>query len=90
MTVSKGNQPERRTKRKKVRNPFRNLIRSMVALHTMRVGEGAIEPAESVEKEIELANGAVYQISVTRVKASQDKKKDAWDFPPKEKKAKAA
>lgn len=85
MTVSKGNQPERRTRRKKTRNPYRGTLKNMTALHTMRVGEGSIKPDEAVTKTIVLANGAEYEVSVRRTKASQDKTKGGWDFPPKAK-----
>lgn len=85
--VTRGNEKQKRERKKKFRNPYRALIRSMVALHTMRVGEGAIKADETVAKTIELANGSKYEIVVRRVSASTNKDVGAFDFEPLEKKA---
>jgi len=66
---------------RKFANPYRNFVRDVVTLHTVRVGEGAIKPNEPVTKEITLANGAAYEISVHRTRASQNVDIGAFEFP---------
>ena len=78
---------EKKTKKRKFRNPLRSFVKVMVTLHTVRVGEGAIEPSETVEREIELANGAKYALSIRRISASTNKDVGAFEFAPIAKKA---
>ena len=72
----------------KFANPFRTTIRDAVQLHTVRVGEGAIKPEEAITREITLANGAVYEMTLRRIKPSQNVNVGAFDFPrqPRERK----
>ena len=85
MSKQIGNQPEKSTVTRKRFNPHKNVVRDLVALHTMSVGMGAIQPEGTVEKEIVLANGSKFSVTVKRIESATSAT-DPWGFT-REKKA---
>ena len=71
----------------KYRNPFRNMVKALVGLHTLKVGEGVITPEKPVTQHITLMNGAEYEVTLRRVKPGSSMT-PAFAFPrkPREKK----
>lgn len=52
------------------RDPFRGMIRNMVAYHSATVGRGFLPAEGMVSRTIELADGSAYTINVTRTRGA--------------------
>lgn len=69
------------------RDPFKGMIRGMVAYHSLTVGRGFMAAEGTVSRTVELADGSAYTITVTRTKGATV---NVDPFPRKARKARKA
>lgn len=66
-TVTVAGQTQELVGKKRRFNPFKGLIRNLVAEHSIEVGRGFMKPEDTVEKEITLADGSKWSVKIARL-----------------------
>lgn len=84
VTMTVAGEQEQRVRKRKGRNPYRSILRDMVAHHSMDVGRGFMKPDEPVIKSVELADGSQWQLTLKRTKGATKRVKPfEWPYVPR-------